>query len=57
MKNHPVRKEKVLLKVRKFNALIVEVWGTLLKIVLVPKMPKSLFKQHEVIMILKRVIP
>ena len=29
----------------------------MLKIVLAPKMPKSLCKQHEAILILKRVLP
>ena len=28
MNNHPMRKEKVSPKVRKLNALIVEVWDT-----------------------------
>ena len=55
MNNHSMRKEKVPPKVRKFNALTVEVWDIMLKIVLTPKMPKSLCKQHGVILILKRV--
>ena len=34
MNNHPMRKEKVPPKVRKLNALTVEVWDIMLKFVL-----------------------
>ena len=44
MNNHPMRKEKVPLKVKKLNALIMEVWDIILNIVLALKMPKSLYK-------------
>ena len=57
MNNHPMRKEKVLPKVRKLNAIIVEVWDIMLIIVLAPKMSKSLCKQHRVTQILKKVLP
>ena len=57
MNNHPKRKEKVPLKVRKLNALTVEVWDIMLKIILAPKMSKSLYKQHGVMPIMKIVLP
>ena len=52
-----MRKEKVPLKVRKLNALTIEVWDTMLKIVLTPKILKNLCSQHGVIQILKKVFP
>ena len=42
MNNHLMRKKKVPPKVRKLNALIVEVWDTILKSVLALKISKSL---------------
>ena len=54
MNNHPMRKEKVPPKVRKLNALTIEVWDIMLKIFLAPKMPKSLCKQHGVTHILEK---
>ena len=42
MNNHPIRKEKVPLKVRTLNVLIVKVWDTMLKFVLAPKILKIL---------------
>ena len=50
-------KEKVPLKVRKLNALTVGFWDIMLMIVLVPKISKSLSRQHGVIQTLKRVLP
>ena len=47
MNNHPIRKEKVLPKVRKLNALTMEVWNIILKIVLAPKISKSLESNME----------
>ena len=44
MNNHPMRKEKVPLKVKKLNALTMEFWDIMLKIVLALNMPKSLCK-------------
>ena len=41
MNNHPMRKEKVLPKVKKLNALTMEVWGIRFKILLALRMPKS----------------
>ena len=52
-----MRKEKVPLKVRKLNALTIEVWDTMLKIVLTPKILKNFCRQHGVIQILKKVFP
>ena len=49
-------KEKVPLKVRKLNAIIVEVWDIMPMIVLFPKMSKSLCRQHAVILTLKKVL-
>ena len=57
MNNHPMGKEKVPPKVRMLNALTMEVWDIMLKIVLAPKTPKSLCKENGVILILKRVVP
>ena len=57
MNNHPMGKEKVPPKVRMLNALTMEVWDIMLKIVLAPTMPKTLCKENGVILILKRVVP
>ena len=46
MNKHPMRKEKVLSKTRKLNALTMEAWDTTLKSVLAPKILKRLCKQH-----------
>ena len=42
LKSLLMTKEKVPLKVRKLNAIIVEVWDIMPMIVLFPKMSKSL---------------
>ena len=57
MNNHPIRKEKIPPKVRKLDALTMEVWDIMLMIVLVLKILKSLSRQHGVTQILKKVLP
>ena len=57
LKSLLMTKEKVLPKVRKLNAIIVEVWDTMLMIVLVQKISKSLCMQRGVMSTLKRVLP
>ena len=56
MKSLLIRNEKVPPKVRKLNALTMEVWDTMLMIILVPKILKILCRQHGVILTLKRVL-
>ena len=46
MNKHPMRKEKVLPKTGKLNALTMEAWDTTLKSVLAPKILKRLWKQY-----------
>ena len=56
MNNYPKKRIKVPPKVKKLNVLIVEVWDTLLLIVLALKISKSLCRLHKVILTLKKVV-
>ena len=56
MNNHPMIMEKVFPKIRKFNILTMDVYNTILKIVLAPKILKSLCRQHGVIQTLNKVL-
>ena len=56
MNKHPKKRIKVPPKVRKLNALSVQVWDTLIMIVLAPKILKSLCRLLGVILTLKKVV-
>ena len=57
MNNHPKKRIKVFRKVKKLNVLTIEVYDTLLLIVLAPKISKSLCRIYEVTQTMKKVIP